>query len=212
MSRGEFQLRMGLTLGHFNYVRRDSMLCGILRVKDMPAVSTFWRYLRSMGIVQSFSILRLNGALRQKAWELCEYHPRQITVDLDTTVSTVYGEIEGARKGHNTKHRGKKGLRPVLCFVAETREYLCGTQRRGQTITNKEVVRQIKQFPKLLPDYIEKVRVHGDGEFIGWESVKTCIKQGIRTLSATGDVHLGGLKISGIGTRNTNTTNVIISL
>jgi len=29
------------------------------------------------------------------------------------TVSTVYGAIEGARQGHNPKHRGKKGLRPV---------------------------------------------------------------------------------------------------
>ena len=167
-------------VGHFAYIRRDPMLRGILRVKDLPAVSTFWRYLRSMTIVQSFSILKLNGALRCKAWELCDYHPRQVTVDLDTTVSTVYGEIEGARKGHNTKHRGKKGLRPVLCFVAETREYLCGTQRRGKTITNKEVVRQIKQIPKLLPEYVEEVRIHGDGEFIGWESVKTCIKQGYK--------------------------------
>jgi hypothetical protein len=167
-------------LGHFTYIRRDSMLCGILRVKGLPAVSTFWRYMRSMTIIQSFSILKLNGALRRKAWELCEYHPRKATVDLDTTVSTVYGEIEGARKGHNTKHRGKKGLRPVLCFLAETREYLCGTQRRGKTLTNKEVARQIAQFPKLLPDYVEEVRVHGDGEFIGWESVKICIKQGYK--------------------------------
>jgi Transposase DDE domain group 1 len=167
-------------VGHFAYIRSDPMLRGILRVKDLPAVSTFWRYLRSMTIVQSFSILKLNAALRCKAWKLCEYHPRKVTVDIDTTVSTVYGEIEGARKGHNTKHRGKKGLRPVLCFVAETREFLCGTQRRGKTITIKEVVRQIKQIPKFLPDYVEEVKIRGDGEFIGWESVKTCIKQGYK--------------------------------
>ena len=30
-------------LWHFTYVRRDPMLCGILRVKLLPAVSTFWR-------------------------------------------------------------------------------------------------------------------------------------------------------------------------
>ncbi len=30
-------------LGHFTYIRKDSMLCGVLRVSVLPAVSTFWR-------------------------------------------------------------------------------------------------------------------------------------------------------------------------
>lgn len=165
-------------LGHFTYVRRDPMVCGILRVAVLPAVSTFWRYLCALTIVQSASLLKLGGALRAKVWGLCEYAPRRVTVNIDTTVSTVYGAIEGARKGHNTKHRGKKGLRPVLCFIAETREYLCGTQRRGETMRNDEVARQIRQFRQLLPAGVREVRVHGDGEFIGWESVKACLDKG----------------------------------
>jgi len=165
-------------LGHFVYVRTDPMLCGILRVQVLPAVSTFWRYLGSMGIVQSGSLLRLGATLRRKVWALCDYRPRRVTVNIDTTVSTVYGEIEGARKGHNTKHRGKKGLRPVLCFLAETREYLCGTQRRGETMSNQEVARQIRQFRRLLPGHVRVVRVRGDGEFIGWDSVKACLDEG----------------------------------
>jgi hypothetical protein len=111
-------------------------------------------------------------------WALCAYRPTRVTVNIDTTVSTVYGAIEGARKGHTTTHRGKKGLRPVLCFLAATREYLCGTQRRGETITMREVARQIRQFRTLLPLYVRTVRVHGDGEFIGWESVQACRAEG----------------------------------
>lgn len=94
-------------------------------------------------------------------------------------MATVYGAIEGARKGHNTKHRGKKGLRPVLCFLAETREYLCGTQRRGETIGNEEVARQIRQFRTQLPESVREVHVRGDGEFIGWESVNACLDEGV---------------------------------
>lgn len=167
-------------LWHFTYIRHDAMLCGILRVKVLPVVSTFWRYLRSLSIIQSQSLVRLGGVLRQRVWELCEYRPKRVTVNIDTTVSTVYGNIEGARKGHNIKHRGKKGLRPVLCFLAETREYLCGNQRRGQTMKNKEVSRQIRQFRSLLPDCVKEVKVHGDGEFIGWESIKACKDEGFR--------------------------------
>ena len=44
-------------LWHFTYIRRDAMLCGILRVKVLPAVTTFWRYLRSLSIIQSQSLL-----------------------------------------------------------------------------------------------------------------------------------------------------------
>ena len=142
-------------LGHFAYVRSDPMVCGVLRVVALPAVSTFWRYLRSLSIVQSAALLRLGAALRATVWALCAYRPTRVTVNIDTTVSTVYGAIEGARKGHNPKHRGKKGLRPVLCFLAETREYLCGTQRRGETITTREVARQNRQFRKLLPAHVQ---------------------------------------------------------
>ena len=165
-------------LGHFAYVRYDPMVCGVLRVAALPAVTTFWRYLRSLSIVQSAALLRLGAALRTRVWALCAYRPTRVTVNIDTTVSTVYGAIEGARKGHNPKHRGKKGLRPVLCFLAETREYLCGTQRRGETITTREVARQIRQFRTLLPPHVQEVRVHGDGEFIGWESVNACRDEG----------------------------------
>jgi hypothetical protein len=166
-------------LGHFAYVRTDAMVCGVLRVAVLPAVSTFWRYLTSLGIVQSASLLRLGAKLRAKGWALCDYAPRRVTVNIDTTVATVYGAIEGARKGHNTKHRGKKGLRPVLCFLEETREYLCGTQRRGETISNEEVERQIRQFRKQLPACVREVHVRGDGEFIGWDSVKACLDEGL---------------------------------
>lgn len=38
-------------LGQFTYVRTDAMVCGVLRVGVLPAVSTFWRYLTSLGIV-----------------------------------------------------------------------------------------------------------------------------------------------------------------
>ena len=88
--------------------------------------------------------------MRRRVWQLCSLGYDSICIDVDTTVSTVYGAIEGSRKGHNTKHRGKKGLRPVFLFIEETREYLCGTQRSGTTMTDKEMARLIRDIRKLL--------------------------------------------------------------
>jgi hypothetical protein len=166
-------------LGHFAYLKNDPMLMGILQVKALPVVSTFWRYLRSLTINQSSSLVRMGAVLRSKVWELCGYAPKRVTINIDTTVQTVYGKIEGAKKGHNTKHRGKKGLRPILCFVAETREYLCGNERRGETVKNAEVVRYIRQFRKLLPECVKIIDVRGDGEFIGWEAIEACLDEGL---------------------------------
>jgi hypothetical protein len=165
-------------IGHFKYVREDSMLCGILKVPLLPVVSTFWRYLRSLTIIQSQSLLRIMAALRARVWQLVGYQPKRVSINIDTTVATVYGKVEGARKGYNRKHRGKKGLRPVLCFIDQTREYLCGTQRRGETITGREVARQIRSFRWYLPECVKEVLVRADAEFIGWESVKVCKKSG----------------------------------
>ncbi len=165
-------------LGHFAYLRGEVMLCGLLRVPLLPVVTTFWRYLRSLGIGQSASLLNLSGALRAKVWGQVKYAPKKVEINIDTTTATVYGNIEGSRKGYNPKHRGKKGLRPILCFLQETREYLCGTQRRGTTLSSEEVARQIRQFRRLLPSCVRTILVRGDGEMIGWESVKACEKEG----------------------------------
>lgn len=165
-------------INHFAYIRTDSLVCGFLGVAKLPHVSTFWRYLASLTFNQAQAILKISALLRTRVWKLFGKNYTHIQVNIDTTVATVYGTIEGARKGHNTRHRGKKGLRPVLLFIEETREYLCGTQRRGETMSNKEVAKQIYGMGKLIPEMVKEITFRGDGEFIGWESVKACMEKG----------------------------------
>lgn len=183
---GHYRMLLGIILllfigfhriGHFLYIQNDSMMCGILKVTQLPVVSTFWRYLRSLNIHHCDQLLWLQAALRHESWALRGYSPSHVTIDIDTTVATVYGEIQGAHKGHNTKRRGKAGLRPVLCFMAQTGEYICGSQRKGKTITGEEVVKQIRKFRVLLPDSVKKILVRADGEFMGWECIEELEKQ-----------------------------------
>jgi hypothetical protein len=165
-------------LGQFAYIRTDSMLCGYFGVTKLPVISTYWRYLRSLGINQARSLLKISAVLRNRVWQMTGLCYRTIHVNIDTTVATVYGNIEGACKGHNTKHRGKKGLRPVLLFIQETREYLCGDQRRGETMNGAEVASLIRDSKQYLPIPVRHVVICGDGEFISWESIAACQKNG----------------------------------
>jgi hypothetical protein len=104
-----------------------------------PAMTVFrplaesWRYVDSCGINQAGSLIKVMRILRERAWCQIGIRHEKVHVDIDTTVETVFGNQQGGRKGHNTKYRGKKGYRPILCFIEETREYLVGKLRKGKT-------------------------------------------------------------------------------
>ena len=161
-------------LFHFSYISQDPMLLGALAIERLPAISTFWRWLKSCGTPQADSLVQLMALLRQRVWWQVGYAFKTVHIDIDTTVETVYGDIEGAHKGHNPKHRGKKGLRPVLSFIAETREYFTGKLRQGATISGEEVSNFLKSFKPLLPKSVEKVIVRADSEFYCQDAVLAC--------------------------------------
>jgi len=163
---------------HFVYVRIDAMLCGFFSVTRLPAASTFWRYVDSLGINQAKSLLKVMRILRERVWQLCGFRFCRIRINIDTTVKTVYGNQQGARKGHNPKHRGKEGLRPLLAFIEETREYLIGKLRPGTTVDGAETAAFIADIENHLPGCVQEVLLRADGEFLSWQSVQAAIQAG----------------------------------
>jgi hypothetical protein len=149
-------------LWHFTYIRLDAMLCGFFRLTKLPVATTFWRYVDSLGINQANAFLNILSALRERVWQLCEIEYYRIRISIDTTVETIFGNQQGGRKGHNTKYRGKKALRPILCFIDETREYLLGNLRKGQTVSGKEAaifIKKIKEsFARLCASSVTSSR------------------------------------------------------
>lgn len=163
---------------HFTYIRLDAIICGFFQLTRLPAASTFWRYMDSLGINQANSFLKIMSVMRERVWQLCGFTYQEIHLSTDTTVETLYGHQQGGRKGHNTKNRGKKGYRPVLCFIDETREYLLGKLRKGETMSGEEVAKFVKNIKPQLPGCVKKVLFRGDGEFFSWQSVSACIEEG----------------------------------
>ena len=185
--RGHYLMMVGILMllfigfnriWHFVYVRIDAMLCGFFSVTRLPAASTFWRYVDSLGINQAKSLLKVMSILRERVWQLCGFAFYRIRVDIDTTVKTVYGNQQGARKGHNRKHRGKEGLRPVLGFIEETREYLLGKLRPGTTVDGAEAAAFIADIENHLPGCVQEVLLRADGEFLCWQSVQVAMEAG----------------------------------
>jgi Transposase DDE domain group 1 len=183
---GDYAMVMGIVMlmfigfnriWHFVYIRLEAMLCGIFRVDKLPASSTYWRYLDSLGINQAQAILRIMSRLREQAWKRCGINHSRIAIDIDTTVETLYGDQEGGRVGHNSKHRGKKGYRPILCFIEQTREYLYGKLRKGETVSGKETAKVIRALKDHLPSCVQKVLLRADAEFMSWDSVEAAFDE-----------------------------------
>ena len=105
-------------------------------------------------------------------------------------METLYGNQQGGRKGHNTKHRGKKGYRPVLCFIDETREYLLGKLRKGETMSGEEVAKFIKKDQKLSCQAVSRRFCFEQTEsFLAGESVAACIEEGFDYIIANKGAH-----------------------
>ena len=129
-------LFIGFTrIGHFSYICCDALMSIFFQVACLPVVSTFWRYVNSMSINQSLSLLQITSVLRERVWQQCGISHEQIAIDIDTTVETVFGEQQGARVGHNPRNRGKKGYRSIIAFIEQSREYVHGKLRSGKTVS-----------------------------------------------------------------------------
>ena len=99
-------------------------------------------------------------------------------------METIYGRQQGGRKGHNTKNRGKKGYRPVLAFIDQTREYIAGKLRAGETISGRETADFIFEIKNQLPGCVQDVLLRADGEFCSWKAVAAAKACGFRFIIA----------------------------
>ena len=167
-------------LSHLDFLAREPMLTGILEVVRLPVQSTFWRFLASLHLTVARQLLEVGRRMRQRVWEAAHVELKEVTLDTDTTVQTVYGRQMGARKGYNPQHRGKKSYQPILTFMAETREYVSGELRKGERPTGKQIAAHLDSVFAALPATVERRYARADSGFYCWEAVAAYQKHDCR--------------------------------
>jgi hypothetical protein len=90
---------------------------------------------------------------------------RMIPMDLDTTVTPVYGNQEGADKGYNPKEKGLKSYHPLLAFVDEKGFLLNGILRCGSAYTSNGVIQFFRETVSRLLKYVRRIRLRCDSGF-----------------------------------------------
>jgi len=86
-------------------------------------------------------------------------------LDFDSTAKTLYGNQEGAVKGYNPGHKGKKSYHPLVCTEAHFRDSLGGELRYGSAHTADGVIEMLDSALSVLPRTTRTVRVRADAGF-----------------------------------------------
>lgn len=113
---------------HTALLRFDPVLQRMFWLRAVPSTSTFTRF---FGRFRQAQVETVFGYLTGWFWE--QLQPTTLTLDLDSTVLTRYGQQEGSVRAYNPHHRGKACQHPLLAFAAELRMVVHGWMRAGNT-------------------------------------------------------------------------------
>ena len=86
-------------------------------------------------------------------------------LDFDSTARTLYGNQEGASKGYNLHHPGKKSYHPLICTEAHLQDCLGGELRHGNAHTAEGVNAMLNIILAILPSSVRTIPIHADAGF-----------------------------------------------
>lgn len=184
-------------------LQRDKVFQKVIGYEDYPDQSTFSRFLKSLSVIEAKQIgdkgvqtlLRVRNNFR--GWF-------KLTFDLDSHVRTVYGNQQRAKVGYNPKKPGRKSYHPLFCFIGETRDFLLGRFRAGNTNSSTGAIEFLKTCLGLIPKWVMQLYVRADSGFYSFEFLwfleKRRIKYAVAVrLYSTIQMKLGGLDYRAIG-------------
>jgi len=145
-------------------LRADKVFQRIVGLNDYPHQTSLSRFLwtftapmaREIGMVNVLLLNRMRNRFKGMT---------KVTLDFDSHVKTVYGEQQRAKKGYNPKKPGRKSYHPLLCFLGETRDFLWGKFRPGDSYSGSGAVEFFRQSLRFIPPHIETIFLRGDSGF-----------------------------------------------
>ncbi len=113
---------------HTAMVRFDSVLPKIFGWKSVPSQSTFSRFFNKFSWKRNDSVFPVFNQ-----WFFSQLRLDNLTLDLDSTVITRYGNQEGSARGYNPRKPGRSSHHPLIAFLSETRMVVNSWLRPGNT-------------------------------------------------------------------------------
>jgi len=113
---------------HADWLRYDSTLQEIFEIRRLPSQATYSRFFHKFSWQRNNEVFAL---LQQKF--LAQIDVGALTIDLDSSVITRYGNQEGARRGYNPNKKGRNSHHPLMAFIDQTKMVANAWMRSGNT-------------------------------------------------------------------------------
>lgn len=121
---------LGLSRIHdFAQVEEDKLLALKVGLAQLPDSSLLYRDIARLVDDEALSALRRISLL-----PACRVIGKQVILDIDSTVETVYGQLEGAAVGYNPTKHGRASFHPLTFFDGITRVAIRTELRPGNTV------------------------------------------------------------------------------
>jgi len=150
-------------ISHLAILREDSVIRKLFGWIKFPVDSTIGRIFKLFTPKSCQELSEVEDTIRRKVWGKKWFG--RVTLDLDSSVRTVFGNQEGAKVGYNPHKKGKKSYHPIFCFIAETRECLHSWFRDGSAYSANGSVEFVKECFERLPKRVWKIFVRADSAF-----------------------------------------------
>ena len=184
-------------------LRQDKVFQKVIGYEDYPDQTTFSRFLKALSVPEAKQIGEKGAQMLLRVRNNFRGYFK-LTLDLDSHVKTVYGNQQRAKVGYNPKKPGRKSYHPLFCFIGETRDFLLGRFRAGNTNSSSGAIEFLKACLRLIPKWVIQLYVRGDSGFYSFEflnfleQVRTKYAVAVR-LYSTIQMKLGGLDYRPIG-------------
>jgi hypothetical protein len=151
-----------LRFSHMDVLRKDKVFCEIMNHK-VPSEKVCRDLLLNLPKMTATQLRRINKKILeiQAVFE----GPREVMLNFDDTVVTVFGHQEGSGVGYNPRYKGRPSFKEKIGMVAGTDEALNVTLENGRNHLNKGFKRFYQYCQLMLPNnwIIKRIRVDRGG-------------------------------------------------
>jgi len=161
---------------HYETLREDA---GYLKIKDfnVPSEKVCRDLLKAMPEESVNELRELNKNLLAT---IAKTQPaKEVILDFDDTVCTVFGNQEGSANGYNPRYKGRPSFKEKVGIISKTDELLNLTLEEGTHHSNHEFLSFLESCIETLPETWYLKRIRADRGFFDQKNFRYCEDNGI---------------------------------
>lgn len=156
---------------HMDDLRNDAGYCRI-KASDIPSEKVCRDLLKVLPDEAKDELRELNKKLL--SLQAQNEKPREVMLDFDDTVCTVFGNQEGSANGYNPRYKGRPSFKEKVGIISKTDELLDLTLEAGTHHSNHNFLEFLESCIDTLPDSWYLKRIRADRGFFDQKNFEYC--------------------------------------